>query len=61
MQRLPLAVLIRNKGWPSSKSLQTRVPGVPVVAQWLTDPTRNYEVVGPIPDLAQWVKDPALP
>ena len=35
--------------------------GVPVVAQWLTNPTRNRDVSGSIPDLAQWVKDPALP
>ena len=31
--------------------------GVPVVAQWLTNPTRNHEVAGLIPVLAQWVKD----
>jgi len=35
--------------------------GVPVMAQWLTNPTRNHEVVGSIPDLAQWVKALALP
>ena len=35
--------------------------GVPVVAQWLTNPTRNHEVAGSIPALVQWVNNPALP
>ena len=35
--------------------------GVPVVAQWLTNPTRNHEVAGSIPGLTQWAKDLVLP
>ena len=41
--------------------LNKEMRGVPVVAQWLTNPTRNHEVAGSVPALAQWVDDPALP
>ena len=34
--------------------------GVPIVAQWLTNPIRNHEVAGSIPALAQWINHPAL-
>ena len=44
-----------------SSPLKKPVNGVPFVAQWLVNPTRNHEVAGSIPGLAQWVKDPALP
>ena len=45
---------------PLRRQIERMAKGVPVVAQWLTNPTRNHEVAGSVPALAQWVKDPAL-
>ena len=56
-------VLIRTKVKSSCVQGKSQVGdhGVPVVAQWLTNPTKNHEVAGSVPALAQWVNDPALP
>jgi len=35
--------------------------GVPIVVEWLMNPTRSHEVAGSVPTLAQWVNNPALP
>ena len=48
--------LFRFKVFMSKRSIR----GVPVVVQWLTNPTRNHEVVGSIPGLDHWVKALAL-
>ena len=48
--------ILRKEG----KKERKKERGVPVVAQWLTNPTRNHEVAGSVPALAQWVIDPVL-
>ena len=40
--------------------IKTQQLGVPVVSQWLTNPTRNNKVVGSMPGVAQGVKELAL-
>ena len=42
------------------KEKEKESEGVPVMAQWLTNLTRNHEVASSIPSLVQWVGDLAL-
>ena len=44
-----------------SSKVSQKEKGVPVVAQWLMNPTKNHEVAGSIPVLARWVTDLVWP
>ena len=39
------------------KNKTMQFAGVPIVAQWLTNPTKIHEGLGSIPGLTQWIKD----
>ena len=41
--------------------IKRAILGVPVVAQWVMNPTRIHKDAGLTPSLIQWVKDLAVP
>ena len=43
------------------KKLKWLSSGIPVVAQWLANPTSIHDNTDSIPGLGQWVEDPVLP
>ena len=53
--------IIKIKEEIKKMEIQKTIEGVPIMAQWLTNLSRNHEVVSLIPCLAQWVKDTAFP
>ena len=49
---------------PYKKSYYLKIKsilGVPVMDQWLTNPTSVHEDMVSIPGVTQWAKDPVLP
>ena len=57
---VPVLPLLPRKRFGGASDAEQNVPGVPIMAQWLTNPTRNREVAGLIPGLTQSDSTPSL-
>ena len=56
-----ILILVLLVCWAAPVTYQSSQAAVPVVAQWLKNPTSIHKDVGSIPGIAQWIKDLVLP
>ena len=61
MSKSNVHAVIENALSLEFQQLKNTTSGVPLVAEWLMNPTKNHEVEGSNPGLDQWVKDLGLP